>query len=207
LILWEAQMIVLGFDWWKRKRCVDGEGEDGQLYYAILAKDKDLPWEYPPWEDSAPEDWQSLPTIQEDPSVCWEPFHKRFHVYNREKILKYHLHIVERAKEHGWAPPWITHLKGKLDRISQPDEQAIRLLAYAWTSINRSDERSTYPIHLARIKKWKWKPPELRFSIVRHLRTIRGSGRYADLHHWVVNLESREAHIESIGITKVRATP
>ena len=192
-------MIVLGFDWWKGKRCVDGEGEDGQLHYAILAKDKDSLWNCPPQEHSAPEDWQSLPAIQEDPSVCWEPFHKRFHSYNRKKVLDYHLKIVERAKEHGWAPAWITYLKGKLDRISQADEQAIRLLAYAWTSINGSNQESTSPIYLDRIEKWKWKPPELRFTIKRHRRTIRGSGRYADLHHWVVNLESREANIEGIG--------
>jgi hypothetical protein len=82
--------------------------------------------------------------------------------------------------------------------ISTEREHVLTLLAVAWEGLDGNEDHSTYAYKLERAESLRWEAPELKFILERHGRTANGSRR-ADLHHWSVDLEKREAALFKIG--------
>lgn len=74
-----------------------------------------------------------------------------------------------------------------------------KLLADIWDELGGSSDggMAGYKLH-GRIETAIWEPPHLRFTIERHGGTALGSSR-AEIQRWVVNLQDREACMESAG--------
>jgi hypothetical protein len=73
------------------------------------------------------------------------------------------------------------------------------VLAASWDFLLGSDEggMESYKL-LKRLEQVRWEPPQIKFVIERHGRTVVGSSR-ADLQHWVVDVEKATAFIEKTG--------
>jgi hypothetical protein len=104
----------------------------------------------------------------------------------------------------------INNLRAKLESMpngsvpSDQQQEVKKLLAEAWELLEGSDQESTDANKLSRAENLRWQSPTLSFLLERHGATIHGSTR-AELHHWEVNLEKRQASIVKRGRRQVLA--
>lgn len=87
------------------------------------------------------------------------------------------------------------HFAGLVDRSTELGKQVFEGLVRAWPYFSGSSDQRTYARKLDRMENLAWSPPNFTFCLERHGGTVNGSTR-ADLHFWVVNLETGEAWIE-----------
>jgi hypothetical protein len=94
----------------------------------------------------------------------------------------------------------INNLRAKLHSLpngsvpSDQQEEVKKLLAEAWEFLEGSDQESTDADKISRAEDLRSQSPTLSFLLERHGATIHGSTR-AELHHWEVNLDKRQASI------------
>ena len=66
------------------------------------------------------------------------------------------------------------------------------------TNLTAMIQEAMEPYKLNRMEKAEWQPPILSFVVERHGGTALGSTR-ADLQHWTVNVETKEANCHIAG--------
>lgn len=81
--------------------------------------------------------------------------------------------------------------------------QVIGYLTQVWEDLPGSDEQSTTSWKLSRAEHLRWEHPNLYLTLERHGRTVNGSSR-AELHQWIVNVESGVAVLSKRGIRQLR---
>lgn len=79
---------------------------------------------------------------------------------------------------------------GEVGRAHQ--STIIGLLTECWDNLQGSEAENTWAYKLDRAEQLAWDPPCLEFVLERHGGTVKGS-IYAELHDWVVDLESGQA--------------
>jgi hypothetical protein len=86
---------------------------------------------------------------------------------------------------------------------SDQQQEVKKRLAEAWEWLEGCDEQRTEAYKLDRAENLRWQSPTLSFVLERHGATVRGSTR-AELHHWEVNLDKRQASIVGHGRRQLR---
>ena len=97
----------------------------------------------------------------------------------------------------------ITRLDGEPPGDLQDESGEIkRLLPLAWDDFTNSRQTKMSPTKLWRIESLHWAPPVLSFDIERHGAVVLGSSR-AEIQRWTVNLDTRLASCESVGLRQI----
>lgn len=105
--------------------------------------------------------------------------------------------------------PVCAELRSYLQGISAgeipPAHQAkvISHLTRIWEDLSGSDEQSTTSWKIPRAEALRWEHPNLYLTLERHGGTVNGSSR-AELHKWIVNVESGVAVLSKRGIRQLR---
>ena len=82
-------------------------------------------------------------------------------------------------------------------KVQGENEEKIKSLLFdCWDDLESSSDTSMSIFKLHRIENLAWQPPnKLEFDIERHGSTVVGSV-YADLYHWTIDLDNRQAHFD-----------
>lgn len=81
--------------------------------------------------------------------------------------------------------------------IKEEGENLERALWSCWGEFDGTQELDGYKL-LHRMEDVRWQPPILSFVIERHGAAVLGS-KYAELHQWTLNLETRQANVSVVG--------
>ena len=81
--------------------------------------------------------------------------------------------------------------------IKEDREKLESAVSSCWGEFDGTEELDGYKL-LHRTEDIRWQPPILSFVIERHGATVLGS-KYAELHEWTLNLETRQANVSVVG--------
>jgi len=80
--------------------------------------------------------------------------------------------------------------------------KTLMLLSGCWEALEGSDDQRTSADKLYRAEKLSWDGSILSFILERHGATVNGSSR-AEVHHWEVNINTRNANILKKGVKQL----